>query len=70
MNMNTDTRQPVRGRLADLSPFDINVILKSPAPKPRMGAAPCGKRSATHHESDPQFGCVDWYLWENSKAPK
>jgi hypothetical protein len=69
MNMNIDTRKPVTGRLADLSPFDIDVILKSPALKPHEGAVP-SKRSTTHPESDPQFGCVDWYLWEKSKVRK
>jgi len=70
MNMNIDTRKPLTGRLADLSPFDIDVILKSPTPKPNKGAVPCSKRPATHPESDPQFGCVDWYLWEKSKVRK
>jgi len=62
--MNTETRQPVTERLAGLNPFDINVMVRTPALKPhqtRRGS----DRSTTNLESDPQFGCVDWYLYHH-----
>jgi len=68
--MNIDPRQPVSSRLADLNPFDIKVMFSNPAPKPRKGAPLRSERFTTNLESDPQLGCVDWYLWKKSKLPK
>jgi hypothetical protein len=63
--MNADTRQSSQGRLADLNPFDIKVMIETAKPAPCKPAAPWAGRFTEKLESEAHFGCVDWYQYHH-----
>ena len=65
--MNAQQRKPA-GRLADLSPFDIQVGVEPPMPALRIRNAVCREFLGGRVEIGADCGCVDWFQYPAGRA--